>query len=62
MLIGDKEVKYNVFAWNLQTLDKRLIAANKSIEDAEAIADMATIRRGVEEEVFFAEPVKEEEV
>ena len=52
-------MKYNVFAQNLKTSAKRIIAENKTQKAAEAIVDMAAMRRGVEEEFFFVEPVQE---
>ena len=49
---------YNVYAVNIDTGEKRLIAEGKTLRNAEAVVDMAAICRGVDEEYFFSEPVE----
>ncbi len=49
------EPLFNVYAQNIRTGERRLLAEGKTERNAEAIVDMAVIRRGVEEEFFFAE-------
>ncbi len=44
--------KYDVVAVSLKTNQVRLMAQNKTIENAEAIVIMAVCRRGVDEEFF----------
>lgn len=45
---------YDVVAVNIESKLVRLIAEDKTLENAEAIVTMAVMRRGVDEE-FFAE-------
>lgn len=45
---------YDVVAVNLVTNTVRVIASGKTQENAEAIENMAVMRRGVEEEFFTA--------
>jgi len=52
------EKLFNVVAVNISTSRERIIAENKTECDAEAIVNMAVIRRGVEEEFFKAVPVR----
>jgi hypothetical protein len=51
--------RYNVIAINLTTHARRIIAEDKSEQDAEAIVCMAVARRGVEEECFTTERIVE---
>lgn len=51
-----KEHLYDVVAVNMETNKVRLLAENKTIENAEAIVNMAVMRRGLDEE-FYAECV-----
>lgn len=46
----------DVVAVNLETRNVRIISANKTRENAEAIVSMAVARRGVEEEFFTIVP------
>ena len=48
---------FDVIAVEIATGKKRIIAENKTEEDAEAIVMMAVMRRGVEEEFFKAVPI-----
>lgn len=48
---------YNVVATNIKTGEKRMLAENKTEDNAEAIVSMAVMRRGVDEEFFKVEPV-----
>jgi len=48
---------FNVYAVSLKDYSRRLIAENKTERNAEAIVQMAVMRRGVEEEIFVTEPV-----
>ena len=43
---------FNVVAVNIKTKQERIIAENKTERNAEAIVNMAVMRRGVEEEFF----------
>lgn len=43
---------YDVAAVNIETNEVRIIATDKTLPNAEAIVDMAVVRRGVEEEFF----------
>jgi hypothetical protein len=43
---------FDVIAVNIETGEVRIIAENKSERNAEAIENMAIMRRGVEEEFF----------
>ena len=43
---------FDVVAVNLDTKEERVIAANKTEKDAEAIISMAVMRRGVDKEFF----------
>ena len=52
------EPKFNVVAVNIKTGERRVLERNKSERDAEAIVNMAVMRRGVEEEFFTTESVK----
>ena len=45
---------FDVVAVDLKTLKVRLIAENKTERDANAIEEMAVIRRGVKQEFFSA--------
>ena len=47
---------YDVIAVSLKDNSTRVISTNKSLRNAEAIRDMAVIRRGVEEEFFVEVP------
>ncbi len=52
---------FNVYAVSLTATTngpraRRLIAENKTERNADAIIEMAVMRRGVEEEFFVAEP------
>lgn len=47
---------YDVIAVRYDDGSKRLIAENKTRRNAEAIEEMAVIRRGVEEEYFDVVP------
>lgn len=49
---------YDVVAVNLETKAERIIATEKTERNAEAIVDMAAIRRGVEGEYFVKRPSK----
>lgn len=51
------EPLYNVVAINIATGEKRLLAENKTLRNAEAIVAMAVMRRGVETECYATEPV-----
>lgn len=48
----DDKARYDVIAVDLKTLEERVIAEDKSADDADAIVAMAVIRRGVEKEFF----------
>lgn len=45
----------NVYAVNIETGERRIIAENKDAESAEAIIKMSVLRRGVETEFYIAE-------
>jgi hypothetical protein len=47
---------FNVVAVNIKTGARRIIAERKTERNAEAIVDMAVMRRGVDEEFFTTEP------
>lgn len=47
---------FDVLAVNLTTRKVRLMAQDKNERDAEAIVEMAVIRRGVEEEFYTTVP------
>jgi trimethylamine:corrinoid methyltransferase-like protein len=47
---------FDVFAINIKTGKKRLMATNKTEDNAEAFINMAICRRGVEEEFYKAFP------
>lgn len=47
---------YDVIAVSLKDNRTRVISTNKSLRNAEAIRDMAVIRRGVDEEFFVEVP------
>lgn len=47
---------FNVYAVSLKDYSRRLIAENKTGRNADAIVEMAVMRRGVEEEIFVSEP------
>lgn len=47
---------YDVVAVNIKTTKVRLMAENKTERNAEAIVNMAIMRRGVEEEFFTEVP------
>ena len=51
-----KEALCDVIAVNIETGAKRLIESNKTERNAEAIVNMAVMRRGVEEEYFEVVP------
>lgn len=51
-----KEALFDVIAVNIETGARRLIESNKTERNAEAIVNMAVMRRGVEEEYFDAVP------
>lgn len=51
---------YNVYAYNLETGDKRLIDENKTENNAEAIVRLCVMRRGVDEECFAMEEINNE--
>lgn len=46
---------FRVIATNIKSLDRRIIAADKTEKNAEAVMKMAIMRRGVEEEFFTVE-------
>lgn len=48
---------YDVVAVNLTTKRVRLLATEKTLENAGAIVTMAILRRGVEDEFFVGAPV-----
>ena len=47
---------FDVIAVNLETVRVRLIAEDKTERNADAIENMAVMRRGVEEEFFVTVP------
>jgi hypothetical protein len=47
---------FDVIAVNIETNEIRLIAENKSDRNAEAIENMAVLRRGVKHEFFATVP------
>lgn len=51
-----KEALFDVVAVNIATGAKRLIDSNKTERNAEAIVNMAVMRRGVTEEFFDCVP------
>ena len=51
-----KEKLFDVVATNIKTGAKRFIAQDKTEGNADAIVNMAVMRRGVDEEFFTAEP------
>lgn len=55
------EQLYDVVAVNIETSAERFIAQGKTLENAEAIVEMAVARRGVDEEFFKTAPHKAKE-
>lgn len=51
-------LRYNVVAVNSATGGRRILAADKTPSDAEAVVKMAVIRLGVDEEFYIMEPQK----
>lgn len=47
---------YDVMAVNIADSTVRVMATNKTLENAEAIVSMAVMRRGVDEEFYCEEP------
>lgn len=47
---------FDVVAVNIQTKAERIIETRKTKRNAEAIVDMAAMRRGVDEEFFTTKP------
>lgn len=50
------EPLYDVRAVNIETNEERIIAKRRTLTSAEAIQDMAAMRRGVEVEFFVVVP------
>lgn len=48
---------FNVIAVNIETKAERILAEKKSKENAEAICNMAVMRRGCDEEFYKTVPV-----
>lgn len=53
---------YNVYAVNIETKARRIMAENKTDDNAEAIIMMAVKRRGVDTEYYTKEEIKNAQV